>query len=73
MRWEIKMPALLFAQSYVSELLKAGEDVTAVKVMLRCRMENPDFVPLPEDIGAAIEAAERRQTHELAAFLRSRV
>ena len=73
MRWEIKMPALLFAQSYVSELLKAGEDVTAVKVMLRCRMENPDFVPLPEDIGAAIEAAERRQNHELAAFLRSRV
>ena len=73
MRWEIKMPALVFGQSYVSELLKAGDDVTAVKVMLRCRLENPDFVPLADDLELAIEAAERHQNQELAAFLRSRV
>jgi len=34
---------------------------------------NPDFAPLPDDLNLAIEAAERCQNHELAAFLRSRV
>jgi hypothetical protein len=73
MRWETKYPALLFGQSYLGELLKDGDDVKAVKVMMRCRMENPDFAPLTKDLGAAIEAAERGQNQELVAFLRSRV
>lgn len=73
LRWENKTPALVFGQSYVSELLKAGDDVTAIKVMMRCRLENPDFVPHADDLPLAADAAERRQNHELAAFLRSRV
>jgi hypothetical protein len=73
LRWEDSMPALLFAQSYLRRLLMEGDDVTAVKIMGRCRHVNPDFVPLADDIGPAIEAAERRQNQELADFLRSRV
>ena len=73
LRWEDSMPALLFAQSYLRRLLMEGDDATAVKVMGRCRHVNADFVPLADDLGAAIEAAERRQNQELAAFLRSRV
>ena len=73
MRWENKYPALLFGQSYLRQLLNDGDDGAAVKVMVRCRLEDPDFLPLADDLGAAIEAAERRRNHELAAFLRSRV
>jgi hypothetical protein len=73
MRWETKYPALLFGQSYLSQLLKNGEHGAAVKVMLRCRHENADFAPLAGDVEAAIEAAEQLQNQELVAFLRSRV
>jgi hypothetical protein len=73
MRWEMKYPALLFGQSYLSQLLNDGDDVAAVKVMMRCRLEDPGFLPLADDLGAAIEAAERRENQELVAFLRSRV
>ena len=73
MRWENKYPALLFGQSFLRQLLNDGDDGAAVKVMMRCRLEDPDFLPLADDLGAAIEAAERRRNHELAAFLRSRV
>lgn len=73
MRWEIKYPALLFGQSYLSQLLKNGDNMAAVKVMMRCRHESADFAPLAGDLGPAIEAAEQCQSQELAAFLRSRV
>ncbi|MDH3719703.1 MAG: hypothetical protein OES79_16400 [Planctomycetota bacterium] len=73
MRWEIKHPALLFGQSYLSQLLKNGEQLAAVKVMMRCRHENADFAPLADDLGMAIKAAEQCQSQELATFLRSRV
>lgn len=73
LRWEDKMPALLFGQSYLRQLLNAGDDAAALKVIGRCRHVNPDFAPLADDLNLAIEAAERRQNHELAAFLRSRV
>lgn len=73
MRWEIKYPALLFGQSYLSQLLKNGDNMMAVKVMMRCRHEDADFAPLAGDLGSAIEAAEQCQSQELAAFLRSRV
>lgn len=65
MRWEVKYPALLFGQSYLRELLKNGEFATAVKVMMRCRHQNPDFRPLPEDIELAREAAEECGNEEL--------
>ncbi len=73
MRWEIREPALVFAQSYVHELLAAGEQRTASKVMLRCLHANDNFKPLPDDMSAAIEAAEAAGNQELAARLRARV
>ena len=73
LRWEIEYPALVFAQSYLNRLLHDGDDVTAVKVMMRCRHENDAFVPLADDIDLALEAAERCQNQELIDFLRSRV
>jgi len=73
MRWEIKYPALLFGQSYLSQLLKNDEQSAAVKVMMRCQVENPDFAPLSDDLEPAIDAAEQCQNQELAEFLRSRV
>lgn len=73
MKWENKDPGLVFGQSYLSELLRDGDKVSAVKVMMRCRHENEQFVPLSGDTELAIEAAESCGDQELAGFLRSRV
>jgi hypothetical protein len=73
LRWENKYPALLFGQSYLSQLLQAGDDATAVKVMMRCRLHDASFVPLADDIPAALAAAEKSGNQQLADFLRSRV
>jgi hypothetical protein len=70
MRWEIKDPALVFGQQYLGWLLRNGDHVAAVKVMLRCRMENEAFQPLAEDKPLALEAAERCQHEELINLLR---
>ena len=73
LRWEDKQPALLFDQSYLSLLLRDGEDMTAVKVMMRCRLHNQAFAPLADDVPAALAAAEKTGNQQLADFLRSRV
>lgn len=70
LRWENPEAGLAFAQHYVHELLRYGENVKAVKVMMRCRLINPAFRPLAEDIELAIHAAELCRNDELASFLR---
>jgi hypothetical protein len=70
LRWENPEAALVFAQHYVHELLRYGENVKAVKVMMRCQLVNPAFKPLPEDIELAVHAAEQCHNDELASFLR---
>jgi len=70
LRWENPEAALAFAQQYVHELLSYGENVKAVKVMMRCRMVNPAFKPLLEDLDIAAAAAEECHNEELASFLR---
>lgn len=70
LRWENPDAALAFAQHYVHDLLRYGENVKAVKVMLRCRMINAAFKPFAEDIELAIHAAEKCHNDELATFLR---
>lgn len=70
LRWENPEAALVFAQQYVHELLGYGETVKAVKVMMRCRILNPAFRPLPEDMELAAAAAEECHNEELASFLR---
>ena len=70
MQWENPEAGLAFAQHYAHELLRSGENVKAVKLMLRCRLVNPAFRPLPEDIDLAAAAAQECHNDELASFLR---
>lgn len=69
LRWEDTMPALLFAQRYLSILLGNGEQVRAVKLLMRCRMIDEHFRPLPADLPMAIAAAEACRNEDLATVL----
>lgn len=71
LRWEIKEPALVYAQTYLGRLLHCGDDVAAVKLMLRCRLINEAFRPLPDDGALAVRAAERCGNEELVQLLKS--
>ena len=70
--WEIKEPALYFAQQYVKRLLVDGQQVAAVKIMMRCRLLNERWRPLAEDQQAAIDAARSCNNEELAVVLERR-
>lgn len=70
--WENPEPALFFAQHYVHDLLRHGESVQALKVIMRCQLINERFKPLREDVPIAIEAAESVGNTDLAAVLRQR-
>jgi hypothetical protein len=54
----------------LSWLLAHDDQFRANKVILRCRMIDESFRPLPEDMPAAIEAAERGGNQELLASLK---
>ena len=69
MLWENKDPALLFGQQYLAWLLQHGDEVAAVKLMMRCRLEDEAFKPLPEDRALAREAAEHCRNDELVKIL----
>jgi hypothetical protein len=62
----------LFAQQYLGRLLEAGDQVAAVKLMLRCRLVDEAFRPLSADLPRAIAAAEARNNRELAEALSRR-
>jgi len=70
MSWEDRQQALFFAQKYVHDMLQRGEDVSALKVIMRCRLANDAFHPLREDLPAAIQAAHRAGNIELATVLK---
>jgi hypothetical protein len=70
MHWEQKEHALFFAQRYIHDMLKHGEKIPALKVIMRCRLINEQFHPLREDMPAAIEAAESTGNIELATVLK---
>lgn len=70
LRWEHNNAGLAFAQHYVHHLLRHGDYVAAVKVMLRCQLVNAAFKPLREDLPEAIAAAEECRNSELAHALR---
>jgi len=65
LKWEQSEHALFFAQRFLSRLLAVNEPVKATKLMLRCRLANPEFRPAREDLPAAIVAAERCGNAEL--------
>tara|TARA_R110002096_G_scaffold46751_1_gene125121 strand:- start:14620 stop:15654 length:1035 start_codon:yes stop_codon:yes gene_type:complete len=68
--WDNQQHALFFAQHYVHDMLQHGEEIPALKTILRCRMIDASFKPLPGDQQAAIDAAVRRGNNELAAVLK---
>ena len=69
MLWEIKEPALIFAQSYLTRLLHDGDYAKAVKVMTRCQHVNESFLPLADDRELAREAAEACGNEDLVGVL----
>lgn len=70
LRWENQVPALFFAQHYLHDQLRHGEQVPAVKLIMRCRLIDEQFRPLPEDVVAAAAACDACANEELAAILR---
>ncbi len=68
--WENQQHALFFAQYYIRDALQHGDDVVALKVIMRCRLLDERFRPAREDLPAAIGAAERNGNTELAAVLK---
>ncbi len=68
--WEDPVHALFFAQHYVQDMLRHGETLPAVKVMMRCRLVDERWKPLREDLDAAVEAAESCENSELATVLK---
>ena len=70
LRWENTDSALVFAQVWVGKLLRSGLDIQAVKIMLRARLINERFRPLPADLPLAIDAAGKSGNDELATALR---
>ncbi|MEJ2297362.1 MAG: hypothetical protein P8X94_02440 [Woeseiaceae bacterium] len=68
--WENPLHALFFAQHYVHDALAHGEDLKALKVILRCRLVNEQFKPFADDLRAAQQAAERSHNEELAEVLK---
>jgi len=69
MLWELKEPALLFAQRYLTRLLHDGDYSKAVKVLTRCRYVNDSFLPLTDDRELACEAAQHCGNEEMAGVL----
>ena len=72
LRWEDSQPAMLFAQRYLHDHLRHGEQVAAVKLMLRCRLVDERFRPHDDDLAAALAACEACDNNELAAILERR-
>jgi len=68
--WEQQQHALFFAQYYIHDMLAHGERIPALKVIMRCRLIDEYFKPAPDDIPAAIQAAESSGNSELAAVLK---
>ena len=68
--WEQQQHALFFAQHYIHDMFAYGEFTPALKVIMRCRLVDPQFKPSHEDLPAAIEAAENSGNIELATVLK---
>ena len=65
LRWEDPYPGLLLAQQHLGRLLDNGDQVGAVKLMLRCRHIDTRFRPLAADMPRALAAARDCNNPEL--------
>lgn len=70
LNWESTQAALVFAQAYLSLLLKQRRDIEALKLIARCRLVDARFKPLAQDSGTALAAAEREGNDELYEYLK---
>jgi hypothetical protein len=70
LNWENKQHAMFFGQHHVADMLDHGEDIPALKAIMRCRLIDEAFKPFPEDVARAISAAETHRNIELAAVLK---
>ena len=68
--WDNSDAALVFARDWLGKLLVADDKVRAVKLMMRCQMIEERFRPLPDDLEAAIQAAEACRSEELVSVLK---
>lgn len=71
LKWEIKEPALAFAQDYFAHLLSEDRDAAALKVLARCQHEDCRWQPHVRDREAALELARRHGRDDLAGLLKS--
>jgi len=69
LNWEGKDDALFFAQRYLTYLLDVDARTDALKLIVRCRLENERFKPLPADRERALQVALQLQHDELVKFL----
>jgi len=69
LKWENTDAALLFAQSYLHQLLSQQRDTAALKLLSQSYHANPRFRPAKEDAEAAIELAKRNRRDDLLKFL----
>lgn len=65
LQWQDGFAGLLFAQQYLGRLLAMGEQVAAVKLLMRCRLIDAAFRPLSPDLPRAIAAAQACDNQEL--------
>lgn len=70
MGWENKQHAMFFAQHHVADMLAHGEEIPALKAIMRCRLIDEAFKPFPDDMARVISAAETNGNIELAAVLK---
>ncbi len=70
MGWEQSHHALFFAQHYIRDALRHGEELIALKVAMRGHYADEQFRPFREDIATLAMAAERHGNTELAAVLK---
>ena len=68
--WENQEHALFFAQLYIHDMLQHGENIPALKVVMRCRLVSERFRPLSEDLPALIRAAETSGNIDLVTVLK---
>jgi len=71
MKWEVKDPALFYAQIYIAHLLHHNEEAKVLKLVSICLHENPTWKPKAEDRQHVIEIAEKFQRDDLLASLRN--
>ena len=72
LQWEDTYPGLLLAQQYLGRLLAHGDEIAAVKLILRCRLIDASFRPLNDDLPRAIAAAQACDNQELVETLSRR-